>query len=148
MVLSWSLCLHFSNTNHHFIHENIKFFVTNKIFYSGTTYPEMERFLQFPAIIVLQLAVYAPSPSRPKTATSLPNKNNLAEPSTDKELMPRNRMNDDKSMPWHWQWALSARQRNFLPRKPIGGVRTEGVGPQGEMYYRNKLFSDILSDQY
>lgn len=131
MVLSWSLCLHFSNTNHHFIHENIKFFVTNKIFYSGTTYPEMERFLRFPAIIVLQLAVYAPSPSRPKTATSLPNRNNLAEPSTDKELMPRNRMNDDKSMPWHWQWALSARQRNFLPQQTNWRGQERGGGTPG-----------------
>lgn len=118
------------------------------MFYSVTTYLETERFLRFPAIIVLQLAVYAPSPSRPKTATSLPNRNNLAEPSTDKELMPRNLMNDGKSMPRHWQWALSARQRNFLPHETNWRGQDRGVGPQGEMYYRNKLFSDILSDQY
>lgn len=148
-ILSWSLCLlFFSNTNQHFIHENIKFYVTNKMFHSGTTYSEMERFLRFPAITVLQLAVCAPAPWRPKTATSLPSRNNLAEPSTDKELMPRNCMNDDKSMPWHWQWALSARQRNFLPQETIGVVRTQGVGPQGGIYYRNKLFSDLLGDQY
>lgn len=101
------------------------------MFYSGTTYPEMERFLRFPAIIVLQLAVYAPSPSRPKTATSLPNRNNLAEPSTDKELMPRNRINDDKSMPWHWQWALSARQRNFLPQETNWRSQDRGGGTPG-----------------
>lgn len=59
----------------------------------------MESFLQFLVIIVLQLAVYALSPSRLKTAALLPNRNNLATPSTNKELMPNNCMSDDKSMP-------------------------------------------------
>lgn len=61
-ILSWSLCLlFFPNTNQHFIHENIKFYVTNQMFHSGTTYSEMERFLGslqlllFSSLSVLQL---------------------------------------------------------------------------------------------